>query len=291
MLRNGLLSLLLITICVIGQVQGQGFNLGIRAGLAQSKFIGPIESGLDESFGLAGGFHFGINFQWNFTDVLGLKTEFMYNQKGSAYNMSSDNGAYVFNDAANGISNVVFRDESIVKLKHSNAYIQFPQTLNVQISPKIEVFGGGYISFLLSPVATGTISFGGDDLDTEHSFVQGLNFNYFSDPSFLNRPEQILIRVNGDNVDLNTPVDSRDFWNNRVAESRFKSIDYGLIGGASYYLNRGLYIMGRVEYGLQDVTRDISDYSFGDVNDDGSLIFRQDNDYNLSIQLSIGFKF
>ncbi|MFT4566504.1 MAG: hypothetical protein ACI9FN_001465 [Saprospiraceae bacterium] len=291
MLRTGLLSFLFFTIFIVGQVQGQGFNLGIRAGLAQSKFIGPVEAGVNESFGLTGGFHFGINFQWNFTDVLGWKTEIMYNQMGSKYDMSTDNGAYVFNDASHGISNLVFRDESVVKLNHSNAYVQFPQTINVKISPKFEIFGGGYFAFLLSPVATGTISFGGDNLDTEHSFIQGLNFNYASDPSFFNSSSPILIRVNGDDVDLQTPLDSKEFWNNQIPESRFRSIDYGLIGGGSFYINRGLYLMGRVEYGLRDVTRDIADYSFADVNDDGSLIYRQDNDYNLSLQLSIGFKF
>lgn len=291
MIRTGVFSIILLIFCAVDDVDAQAFNLGIRAGLAQSTFTGPTEMGIDEKFGYSGGFHFGINFQLNFTDVLGWKTEIMYSQVGAKYTMNAEEGAYVFNDPSHGISNLVFKDESRVVLNHSNAYINFPQTINLKLTPKWEVFGGAYIAFLLSPVATGTISFGGDNLDTEHSFVQGLNFNYFSDPNLFDRPSQILIRVNGDDVDLTSPQDSRSFWGNNIQESRFMSIDYGLIGGVSYYLNRGLYIMGRLEHGLRDVTRDIADYSFANVNSDGSLIFRPDNDYNVSIQLSVGFKF
>ncbi len=291
MIRSGLLLLFVMSLAFGNPLKGQSFNFGIRAGLAQSKFTGPVEEGVLEEFGFSGGFHFGINFQVNITEVLGWRTEVMYTQMGSSYRMKADNGYYIFNDVRNNIQNLVFRSESEVNLDHSNAYVQFPQTLNLRLTKKIELLGGAYIGFLISPVATGTFSFGGGDLDLEHSFVQGLDFNYYTDPPRLTIPDRILIRVDGADVDLLRTVDSRTFWQNNIEQSRFKSIDYGLIVGASYYLNRGLYLMGRMEYGMSDVTRNSADYSFSTLGENGALIFNNDIDRNLSFQLSLGFKF
>ena len=284
-----LLSSLSLGICA------QGYNVGIRAGLGQSKFNGPTETG--ESFGLAGGFHFGINFQWNFNDLIGLRSEIVYNQTGSSYKLDVDDGYYVFvpND---GLSNIIIRDSTLINMDHSNAYLQLPQTFHFRINNKLEVFAGGYIGFLISPVATGTNLFGGRRGDKEHSFIQGLNFKYASDDEstqfgdFLNpRSSLILIRADGRDVDVRAIENSNDYQAFETEDNRFLSIDYGLIFGGSYYLNRGLYIMGRVEYGVRDITRNTADYSFAKVNNNETPIFNNDNDKNLGYYLSIGFKF
>ena len=302
----GLFTCLLI-LTLPSKMQGQDFNVGIRAGLAQSKFIGTLEEGITEDFGLSGGFHFGINFQWNFNEFLGWRTELLYTQLGSSYEMNAENGAYIFNDFDRDIQNLVFRDESRVTFRHSNAYVNIPQTIHLSVGDKFEVFGGAYLGFLISPVATGQFEFApnGDDL-TEHRFTQGLNFNYHSDPNvFLSSTcpaisangDCILIRVQGQDVDIPRVMDSDGFWNaggtifDEEVPGKFKSIDGGLIVGASYYLNRGLYLMGRVEYGLRDITRNEADYSFANVNDDATLIYRDDFDRNVSFQFSLGFRF
>lgn len=264
----------ILLFCFTSSLSSQGYNVGIRAGIGQNKFIGSTEEG--ESFGLAGGFHFGINFQWNFNDFIGIRSEVLYNQTGSSYTVDTDNGYYLFDPLGADNGNILIRDESLITLDHSNAYIQFPQTFHASIVPdKFEVFAGGYIGFLVSPVATGNILFGGEFADKEHSFRQGLNFNYFSDdaekrfdrfngPSSFN---DIEIRANGQDVDLREFENSYDLFGFNIEQSRFLSIDYGLIAGASYYLNRGLYLMGRVEYGLRDITRNSVDYSFTQVNE------------------------
>ena len=273
-------------------------NIGIRAGLGQNKFRGPVEEG--EDFGFAGGFHFGINFQWNFNDFIGIRSEVVYNQTGSSYTLDTDEGFYLFEPLGENDGNILIRDESLIMLDHSNAYIQFPQTFHVSIIPdKFEVFAGGYVGFLVSPVATGNILFGGESAEQEHSFRQGLNFNYFSDDAdsrfaTFNGPNplnDIEIRALGQDVDLREFENSFDLFRFNIEESRFLSIDYGLIFGGSYYLNRGLYLMGRVEYGLRDITRNTVDYSFAQVNDNQTPVFKEDSDTNLGIYLSIGFRF
>ncbi len=271
-------------------VSAQDWNLGIRAGISQSKFNGPLIE--TEQYGLSGGFHFGVNFQWNFNELIAVRSEIIYTQNGSSYNIRDENGFYVFNRQTN--PRYILRDSIDMNLKHSNAYIQFPQTFHVRIGQKLELFGGGYIGLMLSPTATGTIIFGGQRSEQDHAFRQGLNFNYNSDlagqqnTNFSSSTIEIIV----DGVDINLPglVGAYYLYETKDA-NRFYNIDYGLIGGVSYYLNRGLYLMGRVEYGLRDITNRAADVSYTDINPNGTLIFDDHNDRNLSFNLSLGFRF
>ena len=282
-----------------GQLIGQGFNIGIRAGIGQNKFTGPLERDFGESYGLTGGFHFGLSYQLNFSDVVGWRTEILYNQMGSSYKLDTPEGFYVFrpDPFQDRTSNIVIRDTTLINLTHSNAYLQFPQTINIKLGSKVEVFGGAYIGFLLSPVATGNVLFGGPGVTQEHSFRQGLNFNYFDDDSqtksdpFRARGREIQIRAEGYDVTLRGIENSYDYQQFEIDEGRFFSTDFGLIAGASYYINRGLYVMGRIDYGVKDITRNTADYSFARVNRDESPVFNNDSDKNLGFYISIGFKF
>ncbi|MEL6124185.1 MAG: outer membrane beta-barrel protein [Bacteroidota bacterium] len=289
-----ILRAFVVGLCLLisGQVMSQ-ISVGIRAGLNQATFSGPTDSSFNEEHGLNGGFHFGINVQYNLTDRVGFRSEIAYTQIGSSYNMFSPEGYYVFPLPEE--PRLVISDTSDNQMKFSNAYLQLPQTVHFSISEKLELFGGGYLGFLINPLATGTITFGGARSQADHRFRQGLNFNYFSDgdvnPFIGGTNELIRIIVANQDVDLLRTVNSQEFLDNGVTQSRFLSIDYGLIGGFAYYLNKGLYAMGRVEYGMRDITRNVADYSLTEVNDDGSLIFVNDQDRNVVFSLSLGFRF
>ena len=203
--------------CLLGQ-----YNIGIRAGLSQTTFLGPSEPDVMEGYGFNGGFHFGLSFQWNFSDLVGLRSEILYNQTGASYEFQSDNGYYVF--ALFNTPRFVLRDTSSVRLNHDNAYLHFPQTVHFKIGRKLEVFAGGYFGVLLNPVARGTWTFGGESNQKEHSFRQGLDYDYNSDNAAEFSPfaAPILIRVLGEDVDLpgtvgayylqDTKDDDRFFW-------------------------------------------------------------------------------
>jgi hypothetical protein len=271
-------------------LNAQGYNIGIRAGISQSMFSGPTEANVNESFALNNGFHFGINFQWNFNDVVGIRSEILYNQTGSDYEFRSPDGYYLF-DLVNN-DRFVLRDNTEIQLSHSNAYISFPQTFHFSVGERFEVFAGGYVGLMINPVATGTFTFGGDPNIIEHSFIQGLDYDYNSNragqSNFFAQP--ILIRVIGEDVDLPGIVGAYYLYE-EVEDDLFAGVDYGSIAGFSYYFNRGLYAMLRVEYGLKDITRNNTDISRQDVNDDGSFVYRDDFDRNLGFFLSIGFRF
>ncbi len=268
----------------------QGYNIGIRAGLSQSQFLGPKEVNAIEDYDLNGGFHFGINFQWNFNDIIGLRSEILYNQTGSKYQFFSDDGYYLF-DLVNS-PRFVFRDTTKITLEHSNAYLSFPQTFHLRVNDKLEIHVGGYFNLLLNPVATGILNFGGETNLQEHSFRQGLDFDYNSDRAgeFNGFASPLLIRVNGEDVDLPGIVGAY-YHHDFIVDERFAGIDYGLIGGVAYYLNRGLYLMLRAEYGLKDITRDTGDVSFQEINENGNFVYNRDFDRNFGIHLSVGFKF
>ncbi len=279
---------------IITSTVGQDWNIGIRAGINQSTFNGDL--GANERHKLSGGFQFGVNFQWNFNDFLGLRSEINYIQNGARYQYESDNGYYLFRRLNN--NRYVLRDSTDINLIHSNAYLQLPQTLHLRINKKWEVFAGGYVGMLLNPTATGTLIFGGKRSEKDHAFRQGLNFNYRSDlPGQLNSgffgsvpAPPIAIIVDG--VDIDVPGVITAYFHHETKEAnRYYKLDYGAIGGVSYFLNRGLYLMGRVEYGLRDITNAAGDASYRDVNPDGSLIFEDRKTRNLSFSLSLGFKF
>ena len=308
-MKKGLILLLFSVL--LSPLYGQDYDIGIRAGLNFSKFAGPTEANVNESYSISSGFHFGINFQWNFNSFFGLKSEIMYSQIGAQYEYN-DLGFYVF-DFVNTVEveRFVVRDQSNLTIDISNAHISFPITGHLSLGDKFEVFGGGYFSFLVSPVGIGEWTFGvpGDN-PPEYTFRQTLDYNYNSDwagPIGVNRIGQpILIIVNNQDVDLpslpgayyllppNPVTIDPDQDTNSLLEppvKKFKGIDYGFIGGVNYYINRGLYISARLEYGMTDITNTEVDYSIKDVNEDGSLIFNDDFDRNINIGISLGFRF
>lgn len=272
-------------------MHGQDYDIGIRAGLNYSKFNGPSEAGVVEEYNIASGFHFGINFQWNFNTFFGVRSEVIYQQTGTKYRFDGD-GYYIFR--LRTFPRYIERDKSVIELDVSNAYITFPITAHLTIGQKLEVFGGGYFGLLVSPVGSGTWSFAlrGDE-SPEYAFEQGLDFDYRSDRAgeFNVFADPIGIIVNDQNVDLAGFAGAYYLYDEAVEVKKFKSVDYGLVGGLAYYLNRGLYISGRLEYGLQDITNTLADISYREVNSDGTFIFNDDNDRNLNIGVSLGFRF
>ncbi|MDG2448652.1 MAG: outer membrane beta-barrel protein [Saprospiraceae bacterium] len=304
------LSLILFVI-LLSPLSGQDYDIGIRAGLNFAQFSGPTELDVNESYSISSGFHFGISFQWNFNSFFGLKSEIMYSQIGTKYEYN-DIGYYLF-DFVNtvDVERFVVKDQSNLTLDVSNAHISFPITGHVSLGEKFEIFGGAYFNLLVSPVGIGEWTFGEPGLNApDHTFRQTLDYNYNSDwagPFGVNRIGQpILIIVNNQDVDLaslpgayfllppnDVTFDINEDSNNifEPPVKRFKGIDYGVIGGISYYINKGLYLSARLEYGLNDITNQEVDYSIKNVNDDGSLIFNDDFDRNINLGISLGFRF
>jgi hypothetical protein len=272
---------------------GQEFNLGIRAGLNYSRFNGPtISTNGDESFSFSNGFHFGITFDYNFTDLIALKTELLYIQNGSEINYEGDSYYKIRLD--DDIPTLIEPGSAEMFLDISNAYMSIPLMISAKVSRKIEVFGGVYANLLVQPTARGTYTFRSDSRPDDIRFTQSLDFNYrtnqWGQGSSPSRP--IAILVDGERVVLPKIAGAYyQFDADERGNSFINGLDAGLSFGANYFLNRGFYISGRAQYGLVDVTDQTSDRDIQSVSEDGSLQFRDDSDKHFGIQFSFGFKF
>lgn len=286
--------------------QAQDFHIGIRAGLNYSTYGGEKEA--TESFGFNNGFHFGIYYGREINDFLSIRGSIMYTQKGGTRKYDGE-GYYIFdrnslldvdgNFASPGVAIV---DSLSLDLDISNAYVQIPITAHIKFLDKWEIYGGAYVGFSISPIATGVQNFGTRDFrDTsrlEYSFEQSLSHNYYGDNesdlqdnAFFNSGiGSIRVRVNGNNIEVPEVAGAY----NQLLEkpdNLYKVMDYGLTGGISYYLNQGLFFNLQLDYGLRDLTNMSVDRSLGSLNEDGSFKLRDDFDRNIGLEFGIGFKF
>ena len=280
-------GIFIISLLFVQQLNAQDFDFGIRAGLSYSKFVGPTDNHGMESYSFNGGFHFGVNFRYNFSKFFSIQTEFLYNQNGNKYDFSGV-GYYIFPGAGDGRASVI--DSSWVSYKNSNAYLTFPFTAHIRTLEKWEFFGGAYVGFLVSPVATGDWIFG--EVGADHAFDQLIDYNFNKDEvgEFNVFSNTIAIIVNGENYDLPRIVGAYFFYEQKPA-NRLKSVDLGLTGGISYYLNPGLYLSVRADYGFTDITNNNVDISLSQLNSDGSFIYQEDKDSHFGLHFSLGFKF
>ena len=110
-------------------------KVGVRAGLNYSNFKGDTETG--ETYGLSNGFHFGINYTYEFTDVFGLRGELLYIQRGTKQDFLSDD---VYN-IIKPLNSAQFVEIGTVDMKSeiSIAYLSIPITGHFQLHRKFEV--------------------------------------------------------------------------------------------------------------------------------------------------------
>lgn len=267
----------------------QLFNIGVRAGLNYSQWKGPMESSINEDYGISSGFHFGLNYQQNFSDLFSMRLEILYVQNGST---KSFNGESFYVISVPNAEDVVEFGQMDYNLDISNAYISFPLTAHYQLSRKWEVMGGAYLSLLVQPTATGLLEFDSSTRPDEISFIQSMEFNYNSDEpgqgQFVGINPGILV----DGIVVRLPSLAGAYYQyNEKRDNLINALDYGLVFGLSYNINRGFYIGLRAEYGLADITSDQVDISQVAVDENQNFIYRDDKDTHLGIQASFGFRF
>ena len=266
-------------------------SFGIRAGLNYSQLSGPSESGVKEKFALSNGFHFGINYAYRFEENFAIKAEMLYTQVGTKYSYLGES----FYKIPFGTTFIYEKGIADINIKVSNAYISIPVMAQFSISKKIELNAGIYGSVLLGPRGSGTLFFESTEHPNNVFFKQSLVHNYYSDraraaASVTTGP---AIIVEGRVVDL--AKDAGAYYNYSESEKTgnlYNSIDFGLTGGISYFLNKGFYIGLRFDYGLLDVTNNAMDPSRKKFDEtDVKFIYNNDFDRHIGIQTSFGFRF
>lgn len=279
-----------VLVCFLLTFQfGFSQSFGIRAGLNYTKFSGPLETGVNEEFKLSNGFHFGINYAYNFADKLALKGELVYTQVGSKYNYDGD--SYYKMPLGNAF--IYEKGRSTIEMKISNAYLTVPVTLQWQATKKIEVSAGLYASYLIGPRGNGTIYF--EKNKDSLFFKQSLVHNYYKDEAggIANSAPGASVWVEGIVVTL--ARDAGAYYNYGATEmdgKYYNRWDFGLTGGISYFINRGFFFGVRYDFGLRDITNNGMDYLRKDTDPTtGKGILSNHFDRNVGIQASFGFRF
>ena len=127
----------------------------------------------------------------------------------------------------------------------------------------------------------------GKDIDP---FKVILQYNFNKDKAQEASMQMLQVKVN--NTPIPTPATLGAYYDfDEKHGNKYNAFDFGLTGGLSYFLNEGLYIGGRVTYGLLDADDNQYDISLYKLDENNNYIYRNDKNQHLAINASIGFLF
>ena len=269
------------------------FSGGIIAGMNFSKFIGPYEmdNGVElEEYSFKTGFHLGGRFNYRFTEEFGLRAELLYTQKGATY--SYDGTSYwVFQDASGEL--VYSTGNRNTNLKIVDNFLEIPLMAFYQIGP-VEFSAGGYFAWLFRSTGSGELRYSGvsENGNPIDEFTVSLLFtSYSAEFQPINASDTQPVEVDGEVLQVPEVIGAQYDLITEPEDRLFKRFDYGLIAGAAVYVNQGLFIGARFNYGLADLTRTDRDVSRKELDENNQAIFLDNFDRNLTLQLSLGFSF
>jgi len=294
MTQRILLTLLVISCAWTANSQNSQIGFGFRAGLSYSKFDGPSETGPNgealESWSNDKGFHIGGGVTYKFTDLVGARLELSFSQRGTK---TTYEGPSYYVLGRGTLSTIKLNGTRTQTLNVNNAYIDFPLTAYYKIG-KFEIFGGLNTGILLASTGGGTITFDGTfNGSPVEQFTLSLNHNYKKDQAGGASADLTEINVSG--LKYFEPTFQGAYYEFEERDKmQYQTIDIGLIGGASYYINEGLFVSFRYVYGLGDVDRNDYDISLQTINGttpNFTHVPRADTNKSLSMQFSVGFSF
>ena len=273
--------------------QNDNIGFGFRAGASIAKLDGPSELGPNgeelEEYTMARGFHIGASVSYKFTDLVGMKAEFVYSQRGTEY--TYDGPSYYVLGRGTIRSTTIYGDRQQT-LDLSNVFLDIPVLAYYKIG-KLELCGGVNTGILLASTAGGTTNFEGvSSLGNPIApFQVGLNHNYKEDKAGEASSETFDVSIDG-SFPYAVPETVMAYYEFETKEeNQYKTIDFGLVVGAAFYINEGLYLSARYTHGLSDADVNNYDVSLQSLNTDGSFKYRDDDNKSRSWQFSVGFSF
>ena len=273
--------------------QNDNIGFGFRAGASIAKLDGPSELGPNgeelEEYTMARGFHIGASVSYKFTDLVGMKAEFVYSQRGTEY--TYDGPSYYVLGRGTIRSTTIYGDRQQT-LDLSNVFLDIPVLAYYKIG-KLELCGGVNTGILLASTAGGSTNFeGASSLGNPIApFQVGLNHNYKKDKAGEASSETFDVSIDG-SFPYAVPETVMAYYEFETKEeNQYKTIDFGLVVGAAFYINEGLYLSARYTHGLSDADVNNYDVSLQSLNTDGSFKYRDDDNKSRSWQFSVGFSF
>lgn len=288
--------LLSVFACLCATGFAQDFGYGFKAGLSFNRFLGPSEENsqgeaLEEMVNNTG-FHVGAIFNLKFTDAFGARAEILYSQKGGRNRYDGPSYFSLFTVDTEEIQATGNRKSSInVNL----SYIDVPLGVWYRPMKWLEVSAGGNIGILGGSTGAGQVTFSGVSQNggTVPEFSITLDHDYYRNEtgSASFGVGSSFIDVDGEQIEIPSRAGGYYEFPRGDEGSVYNSLDIGVYGGFSFFLNKGFFLGFRANYGITDVSNNDYDYSLQSKGSDGALIPRDDSDHNFSIQTSLGFSF
>lgn len=276
----------LVILLSVSAAYGQDWGGGFRAGLNYNTFAGDKLD--NESYDPNTSFHIGIIVKRYFTDLFGIQGEFLYTQRGAKYNFSGPSKLFVQNrNDATQMS--LLSGERRMRYNVTNDYLEFPLLGFARVGP-IEFSAGFSFGFLIGSFAGGTLTFDSDQPPVD-VFDQELNFRFLNDKAgkISLGVDTKMIRVNNQNYAIASQLGA--YTELESAEKNFfRGIETSLMAGLAVYINKGLFLLVRGNYGLNDATNDEVDINFNSFEGNYPSIEAK-SIHQLSVQVSIGFSF
>ena len=279
--------------CIALSISAQDLAYGFRAGMNFSAFSGPKETGSDgtelEEFKFDDGFHIGVGVVYKLTDHFGLRGEVLYSQKGGTWKY--DGPSYAVLPAPAGTQDIIAIGTREQTMSITNAYVDVPLWGYARFGT-VEFSAGLNVAVLVGSSAGGELVFDGvaGFGNTAVDFSSDLDFKFLSDgPREADLTDATTVNVDGVTVSIPRTIGAYYEYTEDYGNF-FNTLDIGLNAGISLYLNEGLFVGFRANYGLTDVTANDYDRSLQTL-ENGSFISRSDTDRNVTLQGSIGFSF
>lgn len=288
--------LCIICCCLICglSLSAQEFSGGFRAGLNFASFDGDREMSADgmteyETFRTYTGFHVGATFALEFTDLVGIKADLMYSQRGGQIDYDGPSYFYLYQNTADTEGEINF-GRRVSEKDVVNSYIDIPVVAYYRLGP-FEIEGGVSAGVMVSSRLSGGTTYSGTRFGADEEIIFNFDGNYYRDgaggQSILAFATEPLPRT-----EVRPPSIVGAYYNSNSDESLYRRLDFGLIAGVSVFLNNGLYVGVRYQHGLTDITQGENDLRVTNEDNTGGRSFNTDDvDNNRNVAASVGFRF
>ena len=181
----------------------------------------------------------------------------MYSQKGGDYFYKGASPFYLQRD---DLTSVLLQGTRDMNVSISNDYLDFPFMLYGRFGA-IEFSGGLNVGILVGSTGGGQITYTSQTPAID-PFTINLDHRYFGDNARQANPfSSITVALDGEDVTIAKQVGAYYEYEEK-AGSLFNRIDVGLNAGLSFYLNEGLYLGFRANYGITDLTDEAADITY-----------------------------
>lgn len=274
-------------------LNAQEITYGFKAGLNFSTFQAESETYADgsapEIYSYNPGFLVGIIFKNKVTDIFGLQAEILYSQKGTKYRFDGPSYQPLLATTGEVLQTTGNKDLS---LNITNSYLDIPVSAYGRVLSWLEIHGGVSAGILVSSSGSGEMRYTSATSERGElieDFIVSLDHKYFSDNGGIGEvgEDPITRTIDGKFVEIPRSISAYYEFGQDEDLNLFNRLDLGLHAGFSLYLNQGLFLGMRGNFGLSDVTNNEVDRSI--IDQDVGL--RDDKDTNLSLQAFIGFSF